>query len=172
MASKAENVSVWWRHHDDANNIHHSVVWFELEIRWLLRIDDAEPSSDFHTNHIADLPLWRHHLRIYDFTNRAETYQTGVLSTRWIVSLLRVNTLSPRQNGRHFADDIFKWVFLNENVWFSIKISLKFVHKVPINNFPALVQIMAWRRTGDKPLSEPMMAQFNDAYMRHSAWMS
>ena len=31
---------------------------------------------------------------------------------------------------------------------------------------------MAWRRTGDKPLSELMMTQFNDAYMRHSASMS
>ena len=38
-----------------------------------------------------------------------------------------------------------------------IKISLKFVPKGPINNITALVQIMAWRRPGDKPLSEPMM---------------
>ena len=69
-----------------------------------------------------------------------------------------VNPLRPRQNGRIFPDDIFKWVFLNENVCISIKISLKFVPKGPINNIPALVQIMAWRRPGDKPLSEPMMA--------------
>ena len=68
-----------------------------------------------------------------------------------------VNTLRPRQNGRHFADDTFKPIFLNENIRISIKISLKFVLKVPINNIPALVQIMAWRRPGDKPLSEPMM---------------
>ena len=68
-----------------------------------------------------------------------------------------VNTLGPRQNGRHFADDIFKCIFLTENIWISIKISLKFVPKGPINNIPALVQIMAWRRPGDKPLSEPMM---------------
>ena len=67
------------------------------------------------------------------------------------------NTLRPRQNGRHFPDDIFKCIFLNENVRISIKISLKFVPKGPINNIPALVQIMAWRRPGDKPLSEPMM---------------
>ena len=66
-----------------------------------------------------------------------------------------INTLSPRQNERHFADDIFKCIFVNENVWIPIKISLKFVPKGPINNFPALVQIMAW--TGDKPLFEPMM---------------
>ena len=35
-----------------------------------------------------------------------------------------VNTLRPRQNGRHFPDDIYKWIFLNENLWISIKISL------------------------------------------------
>ena len=68
-----------------------------------------------------------------------------------------INTLRPRQNGRHFADDIFKCIFLNENVWISIKISLKFAPKGPINIIPALVQIMAWRRLGDKPLSEPMI---------------
>ena len=39
----------------------------------------------------------------------------------------------------------------------SFKISLKFVPKVQIDNIPALVQIMAWRRSGDKPLYEPMM---------------
>ena len=65
--------------------------------------------------------------------------------------------LRPRQNGRHFADDVFKCIFLNENVWISLKISLKFVPKGLINNIPSLVQIMAWRRPGDKPLSEPMM---------------
>ena len=37
-----------------------------------------------------------------------------------------------------------------------IKISLKFVLKVPNNNIPALFQMIAWRRPGDKPLSEPM----------------
>ena len=68
-----------------------------------------------------------------------------------------LNTLRPRQNGRHFPDDIFKCIFLNENVWIPIQISLKFVPMGPINNIPALVQIMAWRRLGDKPLSEPMM---------------
>ena len=67
------------------------------------------------------------------------------------------NTLRPRQNGCHFAGDICKCIFLNENVWIPIKISPKFVPKGPINNIPTLVQIMAWRRPGDKPLSEPMM---------------
>ena len=57
-----------------------------------------------------------------------------------------INTLRPRQNGRHFADDIFKCIFLNENIWIPVKISLKFAPQGPINNIPALVQIMAWRR--------------------------
>ena len=70
---------------------------------------------------------------------------------------LGINTLRPRQHGRHFADDTFKRIFLIENVWTSLKISLKYAPKGPINNIPALVQIMAWRRPGDKPLSEPMV---------------
>ena len=68
-----------------------------------------------------------------------------------------LNTLRRRQDGRHFSDDILKYIFLNENIWIAINISLSFVPKGPIDNIPALVQIMAWRRSGDKPLSEPMM---------------
>ena len=70
-----------------------------------------------------------------------------------------VNTLRPRQKGRHFADDIFKCIFLNENVWIPIKISLKFVPLGPLSNIPVLVQIMGWRRPGDKLLSGPMMVR-------------
>ena len=51
-------------------------------------------------------------------------------------------------------------------------ISLKFVPKGPINNIPALVQIMALRRSGDMPLSERNDAYSIDAYMRHSASIS
>ena len=68
-----------------------------------------------------------------------------------------INTLRPRQNGRHFPDDNIKCIFLNENMSISINISLKLVPKSHINNIPALVQIMAWRRPGDKSLSEPMV---------------
>ena len=50
--------------------------------------------------------------------------------------------------------------FFNENVWIPIKTSLKFVPRGLINNIPALVQIMAWRLPGDKPLSDPMMVSF------------
>ena len=84
-----------------------------------------------------------------------------------------VNTLRPRRNEQHFADDIFKRIFLNENIWFPITISLKFVPRGLINNIPALVQIMAWRRPGDKPLSDPMMVSLPTyIYIRRSSSMS
>ena len=76
-----------------------------------------------------------------------------------VVAPVALNTLRPRRNGCHFPDAIFKWIFLNENVWISINISLKFVPGGPINNIPTLVQVMAWRRPGDKPLYEPMMVR-------------
>ena len=75
----------------------------------------------------------------------------------WKCPLAPINTLRPIQDGRHFPDDIFKCIFFNENVQVSLKNSLKFVPKVRIINILALVQTMAWRQTGNKPLSEPMM---------------
>ena len=94
-----------------------------------------------------------YHLTVYSFLYN--TWWRYVMET--LAALLALNTLRPRQNGRHCADDIFKCILLNENVWIPNKISLKFVPKGPINNIPSLVQIMAWRRPGDKPLSEPIM---------------
>ena len=65
------------------------------------------------------------------------------------------------------ADDIFKCILLNENDKIPIQILLKLVPGSPIGNKSAFVQVMAWRRTGDKPLPEQVMTQFTDAYMRH-----
>ena len=65
------------------------------------------------------------------------------------------------------ADDIFNCIFLNENDKIPIQISLKYVPRSPIDNKTTLVQVMAWRRTDDKPLPGPMMTQFIDAYTRH-----
>ena len=54
---------------------------------------------------------------------------------------------------------------MNEKFCILIEISPKFVPNGPIDNNPALVWIMVWRQIGDKPLSEPMLTQFTDAYM-------
>ena len=86
---------------------------------------------------------------------------------------LALNTLRPRQNGRHFADAIFKCIFLHENVWIPIKIWLGCVPKGQINNILALVQIMAWRRPGDKPLSEPMpVSLLAHIYVTRPQWVN
>ena len=77
-------------------------------------------------------------------------------NTYMLCSWFNINILRPTQNMRHFADDIFKCIFLNENVQILIMISLNFIPKGQMNNIPALVQIMAWCQPGDKPLSEPL----------------
>ena len=64
------------------------------------------------------------------------------------------------------ADNIFECIFLNEKFCILIKISVKFIPKGSIDNNPVLVQIMAWHRIGNKPLSEPILTRFTDAYMR------
>ena len=65
--------------------------------------------------------------------------------------LLHLNSSPPGQNGSNFADNIFRCIFMNEKFCILIKISLKFVPRGPSDNNPALVQIMAWCRIGNKP---------------------
>ena len=84
-------------------------------------------------------------------------FHSVTMPSEWEHTSDNVNiTLRPRQICRLFADDIFECVFKNENVW--ILLSLKFAPRFPMYNIPALVLIVAWRRQGDKPLSEPMVA--------------
>ena len=62
------------------------------------------------------------------------------------------------------ANDIFKWNFLNENGRIQIQISLTFVPKSLIDNMPALAQVVAWRRTGDKPLPDDCIFSYCFVY--------
>ena len=74
---------------------------------------------------------------------------------RWRLSSWQPLTqLSLDKMAAILADGKFKSIFLNENDRIPIRISLKFVSSSPIDNKPALVQVMAWRRTGDKPLPD------------------
>ena len=77
---------------------------------------------------------------------------------------ISINTLKPRQNGRHFADDIFKCIFLDENVWIPIKlhrrVQLKHSSTGSDNGLtPLRRQAIIWNNDG----------YFTDAYMRHSS---
>ena len=101
-------------------------------------------------------------LQIISLSNRCEIvilWMAGKL-TIGLSELLMSLLILPEQSGHHFADDFFKLIFINV-FW------LLFVLKGTIDNKVALVQVMAWRRTGDKPLPKPMLTQFADAYMRH-----
>ena len=91
----------------------------------------------------------------------------GSVRSEMNISCLLNTSFPPGQNGHHFTDDIFKCIFMNEKFHILIQISLKFVLNIPIDSKSAMVQVMAWRRTGDKPLTEPMVAEFTDAYMQH-----
>ena len=104
-----------------------------------------QASSRFQDCAIAEIHQWFH---IF-ITKLQKSYREP-----WNRSSL--NTLRPRKSGRRIADDTFKRIFLNETIIISIKISLKFVSKGPIENIPALLQIMTWRRPCEKPLPEPM----------------
>ena len=50
-----------------------------------------------------------------------------------------INSSPPGQNGRHFPDDIFRCIFVNEKFCILIKITLTFLPKVGTDNNPAMV---------------------------------
>ena len=111
------------------------------------------------------------HMNIKDCSFKSHWVQFGDQWIQFIVNAL--NTLRPRQNGHHFPDDIFKCIFMDKNVWDLLKISPKFVRKMQIDNIPSLVQIMARRRTGDKPLYEPMMVSLlTHVYVTRPQWVN
>ena len=60
---------------------------------------------------------------------------------------------------------------MNEKFRIFIRISLKLIHNGPIDNESALVQIMTWRRKGDKPLPEPLMTQYTYVYVWVALWL-
>ena len=86
-----------------------------------------------------------------------------------------VTSMRATQNRYHFADGIFKCIFLNENASILLKICLRVLFsRTRINTIPALFEIMAWRRPGNKQLSETMMVSLltHICVMRHSASVS
>ena len=83
-----------------------------------------------------------------------------------IAPMILVKSSLPAQNGTDFAEDIFRCIFMNDKFWILIRSSLNFDSKGPIDNNLELVQIMALCRTGDKPLSQPMLKKFIDTHMR------
>ena len=83
-----------------------------------------------------------------------------------------VNSISPGQNSRHFTDNIFRCIFMNEKFCILIKISLKYVSKGLINNNPALFSIMAWRQKALHSLLYAIIFQCLPNYSQsHQTWL-
>ena len=58
----------------------------------------------------------------------------------------------------------FSKVYVNEYTWNLIEIALKCILNGPIDCCVLpLVQVMAWRRVGDKPLPDPNVTEIHDA---------
>ena len=100
-----------------------------------------------------------------------QLYREGK-SQRWTATVhyfhyLHVLTHIHRQNDHRFTENIYTCISWMKSYVFWLNFLLKFVPKGPIHNRPVLVQVMAWRQTGGKPLPEVMLTQFTDAYMRH-----
>ena len=142
-----------------------TMLWWVMIVRWCDLWWNKAPTSTS-LGITPQTRVWRTAARLSYVLSRSTTWRLS----RWGCYFL--NTLRTRQNGRHFVDGTFKCIFLNENARFSIEISLMFVPKGPINNIPALVQIMAWHQPGDKPLSEPMVVSLpTHIYITRPQWV-
>ena len=103
---------------------------------------------------------------MFPYMIHTEAVDAGVIywTNPWVALVL--NTSPPGQNGRRFADDMLRRILVNGKFCILIEISQKSVPYSLIDNDPALVEIMAWHRIGDTPLSEPILTGFTVAYMR------
>ena len=70
----------------------------------------------------------------------------------WLISPW---TKWPPSSGRHFQMHFLEWKCINFDYYLT-----EICSQGPNQQIPALVQIMAWRLPGNKPLSEPMMVSF------------
>ena len=139
--SIAEKVSIWWLHHGYVRNMHVDVS-------------------------VNSCPGWSH-ITVFVYLISKFLLQNSYHMHKW---RHLENSLKPRHNSHHHADDIL-YFFLYGNWCSSNQILLAFVLNGLIDNNLTLVQIMAWRRKGDKPLSLSIVTLFTDSYIRYSASM-
>ena len=171
-ASNAENVSIWWRHRVMACC---RLAAKPLPKRMLTHCQlSAWKQNSLKFESKYKYCYWCNCVWKYGLQNVGHFVLAFVCRTM-IGCVLRIKPLThwgQDKTASTLAGDIFKCNFVNENVLISIKTSLKLVRKGSIDNKSSLFQLMVWCHSGDKPLPEPIMLPFNDAYMRHLASMS
>ena len=146
------------KHHNSASL---ALVW-EIH-RWPVNSPHKRPVTR------TFFSTWWHHgllpLKLHAFEIVLIQYAYGfavvcflVLIVVWGMCQTRLLTYWGRNKPAAISQTPFSNVFYSIEISISITISLKFDPKGPINNLPTLVLITAWRRSGDKSFSEPMMA--------------
>ena len=116
-------------------------IWAKLEKKLLSPVKYTELDSSCITPLQLALLWWKEHG--LDFNS---------------VQLKHIlNTMKLRQNGHHFADDIFKQIFGTTIIPFLFNFTERYYRGFNCQ-YDSMVQIIAWHRSGDKPLSEPMQA--------------
>ena len=126
-------------------------VLYKISNNWVIMAKVSFGQMRFHKILVQDA-FWRDIL--YMLCRFIFYLGTVVLDPARIYSRHHVKSSPPAQNDSHFADDIYKYIFLNEKFYILIWISLKFIPKGPIDYMPPLVQVIAWCGTGDKPLPQ------------------
>ena len=149
--------------------IHRFKIWSVVcHFRWNCRIvvcsDAIFNQSHILYSYLSGLLLGYLAIHFIDLMLRSSPGRYGQI---YPIYPKELTTFRPRRNGHHFAVDIFKRTFFNENVLIAIKISLKIVPKGPINIILTLAKI-----TDDKPLCEPMMVSLpTNICVTQSQWV-
>ena len=119
------HVSVLWF---DAGQFSHTFQGHVTHSGSLVRLRQCQCSSPRHVGKFITHwePTYTHSKTQY---NKAISYMGHTIHNDTAVVFGKrtgpiINTLRPRQNGRHFPGDILRCIFLNENVYVLIKISL------------------------------------------------
>ena len=139
--------------------------WFFDRDEFILNSDEFYIERLFQRLYNFVLLLLRYHQMLLLIDNRIisvtffneMTTGTTSSSTRW----------DPPFYSRHLQMHFLVWTIV-----FVLKLHFNLSHRSPIKNNSYLLRIMAWPREADKPMSEPMTAQFTGAKMRHSASIS
>ena len=116
-----------WRHNErdgDSNHQAHDCLFNHLFRRWWkktskLRVTGrCEGNSPVTGEFPAQGPVTRKMFPFDDVIMKVYgTFSPRTSFVQYVTNNYGLNTLRPRQNGHHFPDDIFKWIFFNCNVW-------------------------------------------------------
>ena len=144
---------------------HQDIIWTNAGVLLIgpFGTDFSEILIEIHTFSFKNM-----HLKLSPANWRPFCLCLNVLNYQWkyflqaslVSAAPLLNSSPPGKNGGHFTQVIFKCIFMNGKMCILIPISLKFVPRGPIDNMSALVQLIAWHQTGEKPLSEPLLTHF------------